>query len=343
MTAEIAASIIATYAEQADDRPIDYQHQLQKAAENGKPVPAAAWFHRLEWRADGLWATDVRWTDPAAAAIRAGEYRYVSPVFTYDDDTGAVSGLLCASLVAIPGLDGLTDLRPDLAKTAALAALIDDPARLAALTLQGNPVDESLLERLRYLLNLPVTSTATDIAEHLGRLIEQIQGGSPEMAAVGLDLPALLSSQAGRIAVLEGRLAADPDPEKWVALAAHRDLEQRLRSAEQEVVRMRQAALEAEVDAVLELAVEAGRLLPAQVSAARQLALANREALDELLSAQPIVEALQGMQSGGRAPSGTEGRTPFEIAQLAREYQARVEALGSRLPYEAAVAHVMKQ
>lgn len=55
---------------------VDYEHQSLKAQDNGQPVPAAGWFKTLEWReGEGLFATDVEWTEKAQGMIQRGEYR----------------------------------------------------------------------------------------------------------------------------------------------------------------------------------------------------------------------------------------------------------------------------
>ncbi len=106
----LAHAIMASLAARRDDLMIDYEHQSLKVAENGKPAPAAGWFKRVEWReGDGLYAIDARWTDKAAAMIAGKEYRYLSPVFTFDKRTGEVTGLVSAGLTNQPALDGLTD------------------------------------------------------------------------------------------------------------------------------------------------------------------------------------------------------------------------------------------
>jgi phage I-like protein len=55
------------------DPDIDYDHK----AHHGK---AAGWVRAADVRGDGLYL-QVDWTDPATAAIQAGEYRYFSPEF----------------------------------------------------------------------------------------------------------------------------------------------------------------------------------------------------------------------------------------------------------------------
>ena len=101
LSAETAARLIATAAARTSDYVIDFEHQTLRSAENGQPAPAAGWFKTLEFKPDGLYATDVRWTANAARMIAAGEYRYLSLVAP-------------ASLVNASGLDGLTDQQRDI-------------------------------------------------------------------------------------------------------------------------------------------------------------------------------------------------------------------------------------
>jgi phage I-like protein len=111
MNTRIAHGIIASLAARKDDVLIDYEHQSLQTAKNGGIAPAAGWFKRAEWReGDGLYAIDARWTDKAAAMISAKEYRFISPVFTFDKRNGEVQSLVSIGLVNQPALDGLTDL-----------------------------------------------------------------------------------------------------------------------------------------------------------------------------------------------------------------------------------------
>lgn len=104
-----AWAIIGRAQRQRDRFLIDYDHQTLN--DNGTRAPAAGWFSRLEWRpGDGLYAAGVEWTAAAQAAIQAKEYRYISPVLTYDPKSGNVTGLLMAAIVNYPAIDGLTDL-----------------------------------------------------------------------------------------------------------------------------------------------------------------------------------------------------------------------------------------
>lgn len=91
------------------DLVVDYEHQSIWAPVTGKAAPAAGWVDRMEIRADGLWG-HVRWNAPAAAHIRAREYRYLSPVLSFhhiDERSGADAGTVLPSvaLTNTPFLD----------------------------------------------------------------------------------------------------------------------------------------------------------------------------------------------------------------------------------------------
>lgn len=87
--------------------PIDYEHQIDFAAKNGKPAPAAGWIKGLQARADGIWG-QVKWTKKAAQHIASGEYRYISPVLFIAK--GEIKYLPRAALTNTPNLNELTAL-----------------------------------------------------------------------------------------------------------------------------------------------------------------------------------------------------------------------------------------
>lgn len=125
MDAAIAADLQAQSAARANDYVIDYEHQTLLSDKNGKPAPAAGWFKALQYdAAKGLFAVDVRWTDKAKAMIAAGEYKYISPVFYFNPETGRVTQLVNAGLTNNPNLDGMDEVR--LAALKLNAALTQD-------------------------------------------------------------------------------------------------------------------------------------------------------------------------------------------------------------------------
>jgi len=110
LTPESASRIVAEAAARSSDYVIDYEHQTQNSERNGLPAPAAGWFRRVEFRADGIYAIDTRWTESARKMLDAGEYRYLSPVFEFNKMTGEVVRLISVGLTNDPALHGLTDL-----------------------------------------------------------------------------------------------------------------------------------------------------------------------------------------------------------------------------------------
>lgn len=142
MNAAIAQALIARAQQSKVRTVIDYEHQTLLAEKNGQPAPAAGWFKQLEWReGDGLYAVDVEWLHRARSMIAAKEYRYLSPVFTYDK-TGAVQTLLHVALTNHPALDSLGEVR------------------LAALSRMPQPETILELSELLALLGLPASSDA---------------------------------------------------------------------------------------------------------------------------------------------------------------------------------------
>lgn len=153
LTFDDAAAVIARWRQRETPLVVDYEHQTINAAENGKPAPAAGWIESLEAGPDGLYAT-VKWTDAARAFIQADEYRYISPVFSFDPETGAVLELKSAALTNYPALDGMDAVTaraeddPPMKKETLealrhffdLAADADEDAALAALKAQGQPL-----------------------------------------------------------------------------------------------------------------------------------------------------------------------------------------------------------
>ena len=106
---EAAKRVLADYASQGNELMIDYDHY---ALETGMPDPAqagkaAGWFN-LEVRDGELWAVNVRWTEPAAEALRRREWRYISPAFYTDKNR--VTSLINVALTNLPATKKLQPL-----------------------------------------------------------------------------------------------------------------------------------------------------------------------------------------------------------------------------------------
>ncbi len=187
MDAAAARQVIGRAEQRTTPFVIDYEHQTLYAETSGNPAPAAAWFTRLEWReGDGLYATDVEWTARAAALIEGDEYRYLSPVFRFDPNTGVVTELLMAAVTNNPAIDGIADV--------AAARYLHHPHE------EATPVDEELLK----MLGLEAGATDEQIRAAIQALLDKAEKADQAES----DLAALRSQ------------VNNPDPEKFVPKAA---------------------------------------------------------------------------------------------------------------------------
>lgn len=129
LTPEQGKAMVAEAAQRSDDYLIDYEHLSLK---QGARAKVAGRFKALEWRADGLYVTDARWTDEAKRMIQAGEYRFISPLFSYDQRSLEVLELLSIALTNNPALQGLTDLAQVAVNSAQRPAAGQVPGGLSA-------------------------------------------------------------------------------------------------------------------------------------------------------------------------------------------------------------------
>ncbi len=269
--AELAGRIIARAQLQADDFLIDYEHQTLYTKENGQPAPAAGWWSaaNMQWReGDGLYATGVRWTAAAKAAIEAEEYRYLSPVLYFDPATGDVLLVVMAALVNYAAIDGLDGL-----------------AVQAAAKFDLNPREEDTVnrEQLIALLGLSATATDDDIQTTLTALkarAEQVEGLTGQIAALKAAQP-----ESGK-----------PDPAQYVPLAQFEALKG-------EMAALRGDVTTREVAELVRGGLACGKLLSAQEAWATELGNKDIAALKGYLEKTPAIAALKGTQTGGQAPA----------------------------------------
>jgi hypothetical protein len=201
---EVAAKLVmADYATQGNELMIDYDHASLAGlsidpAQSGK---AAGWFG-LEVRAGDLWAVNVRWTPPAAEALRRKEWRYMSPAFCTDEEL-RVTSVMNVALTNIPATRNLEPLMaaslitrlgegmdPKLIAEA-LDALVDGDAEKCAELLKG--------------LIASAAGAAAAPAEDPAPPVEAAEGDDPEEEdkpeemAAALSLVARLSGKASLV------------------------------------------------------------------------------------------------------------------------------------------------
>lgn len=267
-----ASAITALAAQQANPMVIDYEHQTLNSQQNGQPAPAAGWFKNLEWRdGQGLFATDVEWTPAAARAIADGEYRYISPVFEFNAQTGDVQRMRMAALTNNPGLDGMNAV--------ALSALLPSTQE---------PQMNKLLQALLTALGLTEQASEDQAITALNAHLAKANSDAAQVTA----LTAEKVNATAQIAALTAA-AGKPDPAKYVPIDVVSDLQR-------QVAALSEQTAGREVDEIVQTALTAGKLLPAQESWARDLGKSNLAALKSFIESAPKVAALTGNQTAGR-------------------------------------------
>lgn len=163
---------------------------------------------------------------------------------------------------------------------------------------------DDIIERLIYLLNIPVTSTPEEIAAQLDKLKAQVMAEQAQAAASFAGLEAHIAALATQAATATEHLAA--------LKANHQP------TAVVEELKTQLAALTAEhnkraLDELIKTAVAEGRLVGApQIDWARGQTPA---ALSSYLATTTPIAALTGTQTGGIAPDPAKPTlTPEELA-----------------------------
>lgn len=116
MNAEIAATLIADLEARAKPILYDYEHNSLWGDSR-----AAGWITALVYVAGRGLFGQVEWTPRGAKDVAEKEFRYSSPLFYFDPNTGAVLELVSVALTNNPALGDLGAV--DLVRRAALAAL----------------------------------------------------------------------------------------------------------------------------------------------------------------------------------------------------------------------------
>lgn len=294
---------------------IDYEHQTLLAKTNGQPAPAAGWITSVEWRAgEGLFA-QVNWTERAKAHITANEYRYISPVILFDEQHRVV-GLHNAALVSVPAIVGMEPV------VAALAALLPDnpqqkgpfmdrKALIVALGLAAEATDQQITDRIAAL-------AALEKAPPLPKAMVSALG-----LAEGADEAAALTALT--------KLKTTPDT---ATMAQVTDLQGKVATLSAQIV-------ERDVTEMVDAAIDAHKLMPAQRDWALNLGKSNMAQLKAFVDSAVAIPGLNG-QSDGKDRSGKSGDLdPADVARQALAYQTTQLSAGVQISTQQAVDHVL--
>lgn len=275
-------SVMAKWNDYGNELAIDYQHAMLEGlvldpALSGK---AAGWFG-LELRAGELWAVNVRWTEPAAAALSRKEWRYVSPAF-YVDDEERVTEVVNVALTNVPATKN-QDALMAATRLALLGGNMDPAILKAALDALQSDDPDAIKQALKDMIAGEQAEDAAegDAGAGAGAGAGASDGGMA-MAAPGNGDQTAVAAAATRLTRITGKSTlseAVDEVEVW--RKSHLALE-----AERVRLRKERAQLEAGERRRLygELVTRAGRK-PASV-------WANPTAKAEELKAKPYLETM---------------------------------------------------
>lgn len=158
-------AVVVAFQSRAAPLVVDWEHASEHRAPHGLDAPAAGWIDQLEVRAGAIWGR-VTWTEKAAAQIVAREYRYLSPVFTFEKASARIVQLVSIGMTNQPNLpltalnheedlpmsspNGLNEICTELGlpvNTDAAAVLVSVRALNDALAAARNRADIPPLER----------------------------------------------------------------------------------------------------------------------------------------------------------------------------------------------------
>ena len=272
---------------------IDYEHQTLKMEKNGQPAPAAGWIHSVTWLDGKGLFSELEWTEKARASIAANEYRYISPVITFDEDTGAVQGLHLAALTNFPALLGMD-------------------AVVAALNTQlptQEPRMATLLAALIASLGLPSTTTEAECTAAVAALKTQA-----DAAKVKTPLSAALTTALG-ISATADETAALSAITALKAPAAGGDTVQLVAQLTGQVASLRAQLDGDKVTAAVDAAIAGKKLVPAQRDTYIELGKKDVAMLTAVLAAAPVIPGLDGQASHLQGDGGSTGTAALTATQ----------------------------
>jgi phage I-like protein len=288
----------------SNDPVVDYDHQTFFGARPGVggQAKASGWMRRIFATASGIFA-EVEWTPAAQSALRAREYRYISPAFQHDAQ-GRVLAIINAALTNTPSLDLAA-----VASATSEGAIMNLSAIAEALGLGGEASQEEILRAIANLSGPAATMTA--IATALG-------------AADGADLVAAATALKAKA---DAAATGEPDPAKFVPVATVAALQASVQSLQGQLDTFAADKRKAKIDA----AQADGSLPPALVAHASSIT--DDASLDAFLGALP--KGGLGVAAVTGAPQGEGGLTAEQAAMCSdmgwdrAEYAAQLKAEGN--------------
>lgn len=259
---------------------LDYEHASEIVAPKGGEAPAAGWIKALDVRDGAIWA-QVEWTPRAANMVAQREYRFVSPVFRFSRDSKEIASLDSVGLVNRPNLKMTALCREGQFHEGQGVGDTDDADDdTPTATKDSTTMDKT--KRIALCRDLGLADEAGDDAI----------------------ISAVATLKADKAQALNR--AETPALDKFVPRADFDALKAKADAAEQALNRIQGEKLEAEITALVDDAVKAGKVAPA--SKEFYLAMCRKGGTDEFKKFVASAPVLTGVsQIADKQPGNADG------------------------------------
>ncbi len=273
----------------SQDLVVDFDHQSIFSATPGVGglAPAAGWVKELAVREDGIWGR-VEWTEEAQSAIRAGKYRYISPVFYHSKQSGKVMAIRLAGLTNLPNLD--------LAEVAASSLIFptepqEDTMKkiLAALGLAEGVGEDGVIAAINAM---QTSSTAFAIAAGLTKdatseqIVAAVNSMSADLKKVRAAAKLQEAASGDEIVTAINSQSTVVDPTKYVPIAMVTEMQGTLKTLQDKLAT-------GEAETAVNSAIASGRLAPSLRDWAMELHSADKTKFDTFVDKAPVLTATQ--------------------------------------------------
>jgi phage I-like protein len=302
----IAKNVIEERQSLKRDLLFDYEHQTLYTKDNGKEAPAAGWAksaHLSYDHVNGLLVSGIDWTPKARQMIKDKEYRYLSPVFSYNKMTGEVISLKHLAITNEPAVDGMQDL-------VALKQSKSETTKTTQTTQPENAMHPLLIQLLAKI------GIKADANMDMAALKAQLDKKEAETGLAALT--ACLESAKNKdteIAALKAqneRQGNEVDISQFVPIETYNGVIT-------EMAALKAGHDKVTVDSLIDKAKDDGRFInEAEVGYLKKLGNSNIAALKATLNARPVVEALNGKQTAHSTPPDAEdnvGKAALTVEQ----------------------------
>lgn len=231
------AKVVAAFADNQADLPIDWNHANDIVAPQGGDAPAAGWISAIEVRDDGLYGL-VNWTAKGAASVTSREYRYLSPSF-YHDKAGEITQVVGAGLVNSPAL------------------------KLQALAREEQNPESVIMDKAKLIQMLGLKADASEA--EIAAAVTANAGGQAALQTQLTESAAKLDGVTAELAAIKKKPADQPTLDKFVPRADYEAVLARATTLEKTAADTAKAAKDAEIETLVTAAVKAGKITPATV------------------------------------------------------------------------------